>query len=541
MDDIKEKDPLAITVGRPPRNADEAFRGGMEILHQVLTAAKYNGQWSVSFKEMRCKRDEGKFHFVRRENDRSLLVRTKPGKPITGWNVVLTYPKKYKVDDIIACLRRIDENTLILNPIPKLEPDSMLKTIVKQPPAEPNGNGQAEKAALIKESLSEVEQEVQRKLRLPRMTEAELKEITKDMSVNVLKEWIIEQFQDKLVCFTFSDEKLSVRSVEDLDKPSALVNFIVNTAREKTLVDFIWGFAETQLPEVAEFRAKARADFAAKNDPPKPQEAPKSSPLHLWPIFQDQADIPLQENQAALDRALIAFAGAMTPPANYIGIKDAMQLLEKNMDWAGFLVRQRRYHSCRTIGASLFKGLCAKNYLHRHLSVKQTPGAQSRTRGFELLQDGATRIRLLVENNSDFRSAKVTPPAVREPEPLAVKEPLKPEPDQQQDILAKIKNNPEVLKLAALIDQIEASIKTYDEMMVEINTSLDNKKATVKGLQLGIAQLEKELKANQEHLVRVNVELGSHEKDLAEAENVRKNEVLLLEDTKAQIKAILET
>ena len=392
----------------------------------------------------------------------------------------------------------------------------------------------------VKQEVEAVDREVEERLKNPpEDTEEDLTKITGSMSGPVIRAWITQKFDEKKCGFTFREEngqgKLSLTGNQ------ILARHIYKLINEKSLVDFMWGLAEQTSPTVAEYRAKIRTDFDKSN---LPQIDLRLRIRDQWGRIVPSKEYPwaggvkaLAEDEQAMDQALLVI-GLAVGIKRYIGMREAMAALARHMDWESYLNSQEHYRMPRTIGTAIFKGLCQRNYLHRQMTQRQIAGAQAHTKGFELLEAGLTRLQELQKN---------PPKPEPDPQPLRPVAAAKPpEPVKTEPVVAtKAEFTPEQIgSLQPLVDEAaksQDSVKTYEEMVAEITTRLQSQRAAANGLQRGIDQLELELKASKAHFEKQMADIGDSEKDLAEAETVRQNEIFHLDEIKLKIKTILGT
>ena len=486
----EKKEPLSIVLHRHPHGADKAVSGGLEILTKVLTVLDYGGRWGASFIKQNGKKNDALFQFARRQDNHSVLVRTKPGEPVTGWDVILTPPKRHRLDDVIIGLQKIHQRDLTVKAadpvvVQKVEQYQELVKEVKEPkllktipiPApKPQEIPLHTPLAVIRKELDEVDREVAAR----QIAECNMR----SSNLRILKGELKETQQ----------------------KPD-----------EEAKLD----------AEIAEIQADIGDQALAM-----PITVCAAADTYYFPL-DPNASCPLSNNLQALDLALIALGSELGLHSRYVSQKRAMEILEDRMKLDDFILNQGHYKLISRVQGSLLRGLCDVNYLHRYYG-----GDGNHSKGFEILQHGMARLQKIYKAKGYKELAWVENPEMAKEVPLV---PLTVGPVVEPAPLVKIQKNMDSLKpLAAELDKCQESIKSYEELAVHVASDLQVKQTTIKGLKLGIEHLESQLKTTKLGLAKEEAEALSLENDYTEMQSAQQAEMQHLEEIKIKIKAILE-
>lgn len=104
--------PLQIDCFKTPPRPARLGRLTAELVGNVLDQLKYNGVWKITFQQRVRKKSEVRFQVITRR-DYEIFLRTKPGNNDTTWEIKLTPPSGYLIQEIYENLKRVPSSGIM--------------------------------------------------------------------------------------------------------------------------------------------------------------------------------------------------------------------------------------------------------------------------------------------------------------------------------------------------------------------------------------------------------------------------------------------
>jgi len=123
--------PLNVEIVKCPNKARKTAEDTVKLVQKILTQLKYTGRWLLAMNQQLTKREDFRFKVIERRGHQ-IVCRTKPGDNGSCWQITLSPPRGYIIDQIFSDLRLVPLSGEMLKP-PSITPVNIPPLTPKEP------------------------------------------------------------------------------------------------------------------------------------------------------------------------------------------------------------------------------------------------------------------------------------------------------------------------------------------------------------------------------------------------------------------------